>query len=343
MSRLVRSICAVLCGAGALLGGTGANAQSALLYGLIDVSASSVKPVGGETTQQLDSGDMQRSFLGFRGTEDLGGGLRAVYKLESYLRVDTGAVGRNAGDTFWRARVERRPLGRVRHDRARPRRSRRSTWRRSTSIRSANRSASRRARASTSARAARCSATAAGTTRSTTPTTPRDSPLRLNVAASLAPTGRHAAARPQLRAAACSYITGPFAATLACEKIKNSARRCPPASTSSRSLQVGATYDFKFLRVYGQVGRVKTEADIDVQTILYQIGAAIPIGTRPDPGRLRPLAPEVVAAGDDRPHDVDRLRLLPVEEHRRLRRGAVREAELRLERQLDRRRHPARF
>ena len=38
----------------------------------------------------------------------------------------------------------------------------------------------------------------------------------------------------------------------------------------------GATYDFKFLRVYGQVGRVKTEADTDVQSILYQLGAAIP-------------------------------------------------------------------
>jgi predicted porin len=42
--------------------------------------------------------------------------------------------------------------------------------------------------------------------------------------------------------------------------------------------QIGATYDFSFLRVYGQVGRVKTEADVDVQTILYQLGGAIPVG-----------------------------------------------------------------
>ena len=60
-------------------------------------------------------------------------------------------------------------------------------------------------------------------------------------------------------------------------------------------IQLGATYDFKFLRVYGQLGRVKTEADTTSSHILYQLGAAVPLGNSADPGRLRPLAHEDVA------------------------------------------------
>jgi len=101
MSRLVRSICAALCGAGALLGSSGANAQSVVLYGLMDVSAAQIKPVGGEAVELLETGGLQRSFLGFRGAEDLGGGLRAVFKLEAYLRPENGTVGRDANDAFF--------------------------------------------------------------------------------------------------------------------------------------------------------------------------------------------------------------------------------------------------
>ena len=121
MSRLVRSICAALCVAGALLGGGGANAQSVVLYGLMDVSAAQIKPVGGEAVELLETGGLQRSFLGFRGAEDLGGGLRAVFKLESYFGVDNGDRGRDGNDVLG-PRVERRPVGSVRHDRPRPHR-----------------------------------------------------------------------------------------------------------------------------------------------------------------------------------------------------------------------------
>ena len=81
----------------------GAQAQNAVLYGLIDASGSHSKDVGGDSHWRLDSGNMQYSFLGFRGSEDLGGGLRAVFKLESYVSIDSGSAGRNSyvTDPFW--------------------------------------------------------------------------------------------------------------------------------------------------------------------------------------------------------------------------------------------------
>ena len=44
-------------------------------------------------------------------------------------------------------------------------------------------------------------------------------------------------------------------------------------------LHGGATYDFQFVRVYGQAGRVKTDATDDTRTTSYQLGLAVPFGT----------------------------------------------------------------
>jgi predicted porin len=277
MSRLVRSICAVFCGAAALLGSAGANAQSALLYGLIDVSASHAKPVGGEATEQLESGGMQRSFLGFRGAEDLGGGLRVVYKLESYLGVENGTVGRTSSDAFFAressaglsgafgttllgrtvsplflAAINFNPFGE------------------STGF-------SPTARQYFGSRGAMLGDSRWNSSINYINNT-SDAPLRLNVAASLAP--QDGTPQPGHNwGGSGSYITGPFAATLAYEKIRSSSQPLPVGFERQEAFLLGATYDFKFLRVYGQVGRVQTEADTDVQTILYHLGAAIPIGS----------------------------------------------------------------
>ena len=39
----------------------------------------------------MDSGYLQSSRFGFRGSEDLGGGLRAIFTLESGYNIDNGA------------------------------------------------------------------------------------------------------------------------------------------------------------------------------------------------------------------------------------------------------------
>jgi predicted porin len=79
-----------------------AQAQSSVTtYGLIDMSFGSNKVPGGITQTTVDSGKLTTSYFGFRGGEDLGGGLSAVFKLEQFLRADTGDQGRFTGDAMW--------------------------------------------------------------------------------------------------------------------------------------------------------------------------------------------------------------------------------------------------
>jgi predicted porin len=272
MNRSILAAAAVA----ALACGTAAQAQTAVLYGLIDASGSHVRPLGGDGRWQLDNGNLARSYLGFRGSEDLGGGLRAVYKLESYLRVDTGSAGRSDGDAFfareasvglsgafgttvlgrnpsplWLSTINFNPFGEsigfspsvrqyfggaVLGD---------TRWNNSISY---NNNAS-------------------------------DAPLRINVAANANETNPAASRGGHNLGGSISYITGPFAATLAGEVVRNSGQALPAGFESQNIIQAGATYDFSFVRVYGQIGRVKTGATLDSRTTLYQLGAAVPFGT----------------------------------------------------------------
>ena len=84
------------------LGATAAQAQSTVtLYGLLDVSVGQTKAPGAKATKGVDSGNMTTSFWGVKGSEDLGGGMSAVFALESFLRADVAAAGRFGADTFW--------------------------------------------------------------------------------------------------------------------------------------------------------------------------------------------------------------------------------------------------
>lgn len=83
----------------AVLAASGAAmAQSSVtLYGIADVwvGRTSVTTAAGvkTNTSVLQSGGLGGSRLGFKGTEDLGGGLKAVFALEQGVAVDTGAGG----------------------------------------------------------------------------------------------------------------------------------------------------------------------------------------------------------------------------------------------------------
>ncbi len=80
----------------------GANAQSNVtVSGLLDLSVGQFQAPGGASLKAVESGKMTTSHLGFKGSEDLGGGLSAVFVLEHFLRADTGAAGRFDGDAFW--------------------------------------------------------------------------------------------------------------------------------------------------------------------------------------------------------------------------------------------------
>ena len=92
----------------ALMGlASGVQAQSLNLYGVIDIAAGSFQTsyqdgaVNPRATK-VDSNQMITSFWGLKGTEDLGGGLKAGFVLEGFLRPDTGEAGRfGTSDTFW--------------------------------------------------------------------------------------------------------------------------------------------------------------------------------------------------------------------------------------------------
>jgi predicted porin len=76
-----------------------ASAQSSVtLFGIVDLSVNSVK--NGSQSQKLMSNDQLNSNrLGFRGVEDLGGGMRAGFWLEGALAPDAGSPG---GQTWQR-------------------------------------------------------------------------------------------------------------------------------------------------------------------------------------------------------------------------------------------------
>lgn len=97
-----------LVAAAALLALVGAaQAQSSVkLYGSLDVSFGSYKPVDvvnnePKSTTRVQSGDMMTSFIGFSGVEDLGGGLKAEFALESFIGVDSGSNVPNQAGQFW--------------------------------------------------------------------------------------------------------------------------------------------------------------------------------------------------------------------------------------------------
>lgn len=85
---------------GAMMGG--AQAQSSVtLYGRIDVSLMHNKVFGGASQLTIDSGTISGSRWGMSGSEDLGGGLKAIFTLEQGFSVDTGAQ-QAAGNAFSR-------------------------------------------------------------------------------------------------------------------------------------------------------------------------------------------------------------------------------------------------
>jgi predicted porin len=75
-----------------------AFAQSAVpsgvtLYGIVDAGVVHVTGMRGGSQTFLASGIMEGSRFGLRGSEDLGGGYRAIFTLENRFEADTGGFG----------------------------------------------------------------------------------------------------------------------------------------------------------------------------------------------------------------------------------------------------------
>jgi predicted porin len=66
------------------------------IYGVVDAGFAHINPEGGDSVNKIDSGMFRTSRIGFKGTEDLGNGLKAHFVLEYRLNVDANqGVGGN--------------------------------------------------------------------------------------------------------------------------------------------------------------------------------------------------------------------------------------------------------
>lgn len=79
---------------------TAAQAQSTVqLMGLADMYVGSMRMAGdAKSSSKVGNSGMTTSWWGMKGTEDLGGGLKANVALTGFLRMDTGSTGRFPGN-----------------------------------------------------------------------------------------------------------------------------------------------------------------------------------------------------------------------------------------------------
>lgn len=99
----MRIITLAILGVGPALAAGTALAQSSVTFnGLVDIYAGSLQ-YSGEPSRRtvVQNGGMTTSWFGFRGSESLGGGLKAEFALNGFFLGDTGASGRFGGDTLF--------------------------------------------------------------------------------------------------------------------------------------------------------------------------------------------------------------------------------------------------
>ena len=84
-----------------------ATAQSSVtLYGTVDAAGRYVKADGRDSRLSMATDGINSSQLGFRGVEDLGGGLKAGFNLISSVGVDDGDIGGGQSiNKFWTRRA----------------------------------------------------------------------------------------------------------------------------------------------------------------------------------------------------------------------------------------------
>jgi predicted porin len=80
------------------------------VYGMLDMSVGSFKDFDysaanglskGKALTKVESGSMMTSYIGFAGDENLGGGLKAEFAIESFIAADTGGTAKNMAGGFW--------------------------------------------------------------------------------------------------------------------------------------------------------------------------------------------------------------------------------------------------
>ena len=93
--------------AGLGLSSTAFAQTNVTIYGIFDATFDSVKaddtttPVAGAANRpSLSRINSNSSYIGFKGTEDLEGGLKAIFQFETGFNTDAGIYSGSARDTF---------------------------------------------------------------------------------------------------------------------------------------------------------------------------------------------------------------------------------------------------
>jgi predicted porin len=257
-----------------------AQAQSAVsIYGLMDMSAGQFQNAGTQKVWKADSGNMTTSFIGFKGTEDLGGGLKARFQIEHFLRADTGAAGRFNGDAFWARNAFVGLQGAF---------GATSLGRNTTPLFVSTlifNAIGDSFGFSPSIRQLFTPNTGLGMlpffgdtgwNNSIAYNSPNHDGLSFNLLANL---GEGAAgATGKNLSGNVLYFSGPLALTGAWQQVKNGAFGTPAGWKSQDSWQFGASYDLQVAKLYGQYTSVKTKATANTDTKIYGFGASIPVG-----------------------------------------------------------------
>ncbi|WP_323985680.1 porin [Pseudomonas canadensis] len=93
MYRTIKS--KALCFASVVVAGQASAQSGAQIYGLTDLSLYSQQLSEQSPVNSVANGNVSSSYIGFRGSEDLGDGVKASFQLESFFRADTGEIGRD--------------------------------------------------------------------------------------------------------------------------------------------------------------------------------------------------------------------------------------------------------
>jgi predicted porin len=246
------------------------------IYGLLDAAAGRFQEPGQQRVLTLRDGAMQHSFVGIRGGDDLGGGLTARFGLESYVRVNEGAAGRvTSADAFW---------GRTAYAGLHGQFGTSLLGRLPTPLYTLTRQfnpfdesysfspAIRQWYGGTLLADARWSNSVGYA--SPEPEGGAGWSWQLQYNANDNATG---STGPNI-GGSLMYASGPLLAGGAFQNVRNSLEVVPDRFDHQRAYEIGMSYELRHLRLYGQIGYVKTAAGNALRTNLYQLGAAAPIG-----------------------------------------------------------------
>jgi predicted porin len=267
-----------------------AHAQSSVtVYGVIDLNLYHKQLAGESAPTKIESGGMTTSHFGFRGNEDLGGGMSAIFNLSSFIRADGGGAGRSDTDAFW----SRMSWVGLQSGYGTVKLGRQGTENFVQSIRFSPFSDSMAfgpimlhtfMPSATQPMMTSSGSSTAGDfawNNSLSYTSPNFSGAVGTVMASLGegtPAGRRLGG-------SLYYAGGPLAATLVIEKIEKASLNFskPPASipmTDSKLVHAGASYDLTAVKLFGQYIRTKlNNATTEITLATKQLGVSAPVGS----------------------------------------------------------------